>query len=597
MLPTSIRLDKASVCFGDQTAVADFSGEFTPGTITALVGGDGAGKSTLLKLLAGRLTLHSGTSEGLPVDPRTIGYQTADSGVWRNLSVAENIEFVARVYGLTPDETRTRSGELLARAGLAHVSDRLAGRLSGGMRQKLGVILATLHQPGLVLLDEPTTGVDPISRAELWSLIAGAAADGATVVFATTYLDEAERASRLFLLGDGHLLAAGTPDEVIAHTPGVIWQAPITLDAARRELASPHAWRRATTVYLWDAAPHGEQPQGFETAPGDLENTSIALLLDKDGDTAVGLPESASGGLRVTAGSPLVEAVEVTRNYGSFTALGGVSLSVRAGEIVGLLGGNGAGKTTLMRILLGLETPTSGVARLFGQKPSLKTRRRIGYLAQGLGLYASLSAMENLEFAASVYGVTVSERVRVFAENFGKAPISSLPLGAKRIIAYLAACVHHPELLVLDEPTSGMDSLTRARLWRDLQASADKGTGILVTTHYMQEAAQCDRLVLLTAGHVTAAGTVAEITSAHASLTVTTEQWEEAFRLLRDAGIPTLLDGRTLRIPGANRDKIIAVLAPLGHDIDVNKGTATLEETMMLSAAQAKKSSSISTTW
>ncbi len=161
--------------------------------------------------------------------------------MWRNLSVAENIEFVTRAYSIDPEQSRARAEELLALAGLDHVTGRLAGRLSGGMRQKLSVVLATLHRPGLVLLDEPTTGVDPISRAELWSLIAGAAADGATVVFATTYLDEAEHASRLFLLGDGSLLAAGTPDEVIAQAPGVIWQAPISLDAAKGELASPRA--------------------------------------------------------------------------------------------------------------------------------------------------------------------------------------------------------------------------------------------------------------------------------------------------------------------------------------------------------------------
>lgn len=586
MLPIRIGLDDASVYFGEHPALDRFTGTFAPGTVTALIGGDGSGKSTLLKLLAGRLRLHSGTSEGLPVDRRNVGYQPADSGVWRNLSVAENVEFIARSYGLDPAQTRTRSAELLAQAGLDQVTDRLAGRLSGGMRQKLGVVLATLHRPGLVLLDEPTTGVDPISRAELWNLIAGAAAEGATVVFATTYLDEAERASRLFLLGDGKLLAAGTPEEIIAHTPGLISQAPAASEAARRELASAHAWRRGDTVFQWEAGHHGDAPAGFARTAGDLENTSIALLLAEDDEQPAPVSVTGSGNLasRAAADGPLVEAVKVARNYGAFTALNGVSLSVRAGEVVGLLGGNGAGKTTLMRILLGLETPSAGNSTLFGERPSLETRRRIGYVAQGLGLYPSLSALENLEFAASVHGVAVHEQIRELARPFGRKPTALLPLGAKRQLAFLAATLHHPELLVLDEPTSGMDALARARLWRDLSATADNGAGVLVTTHYMQEAAQCDRLVILTAGEVTAEGTVSEITSAHTSLTVTTEHWAEAFALLQSSGVPALLDGRALRLPGADRDEILAALAPLQGELTVAQGTATLEETMMLSA-------------
>lgn len=583
MRPVTIDLDRVSVRFGAQTALHSFSGAFQPGTVTALIGGDGAGKSTLLKLLAGRLSASDGTTTGLPVERENIGYLAGESGVWRNLSVAENIEFVSRAYHLDPKESR--AAELLTLAGLDHVTKRLAGRLSGGMRQKLGVILATMHRPGLVLLDEPTTGVDPISRAELWSLIAGAAADGATVVFATTYLDEAERANSLFLLGEGNLLASGTPDEVIAQTPGTIWEAPFTLAAARRELDSPTSWRRANTVYHWEASTHG--PEGFTPAPGDLENTSIALLL-REGigdDTTAGLPVTGSAPpQRIDA--PLVHAANISRTYGAFPALDGVSLHVEPGEIVGLLGGNGAGKTTLMRILLGLETPTAGEATLFGSPPTLDGRRRIGYVAQGLGLYPTLSAMENLDFAASVYGIPVSDEARAFAEGFGRSPVAALSLGTKRILAYLAASGHHPELLVLDEPTSGMDALTRARLWRNLRSSADNGTGVLVTTHYMQEAQQCDRLVMLSDGRV------ADITASHQSLTVTTDHWERAFRLLRGAGFAALLDGRVLRLPGAHPSEVSVALAPLNGAFTVTEGQATLEETMMLATRRTASAES-----
>ena len=590
MTSVRIHLNNATVRLGGQTALEDFTGTFSPGTVTALVGGDGAGKSTLLRLLAGRLKLHNGTSEGLSVDRHDIGYQPASSGMWHNLSVAENLEFVASSYGMNAAQTRARGDELLARAGLDKVTGRLAGQLSGGMRQKLGVILAILHRPSLVLLDEPTTGVDPISRAELWSLIGGAAAEGATVVFASTYLDEAERASQLYLLGGGKLLASGTPDEVIAATPGKVWQAPITLAAARRGLASPNTWRRGNTVFRWQEDSAQGQPEGFQDAPGDLENTSIALLLGQEGGsgTTFDLVDSTPGKHRTPTEKTLVEAIDVTRRYGSFPALEEVSLSVRPGEVIGLLGGNGAGKTTLMRILLGLESPSAGSSTLFGAQPSLETRRRIGYVAQGLGLYPSLSAAENLEFFASVHGISLSQQLLELARNFGRNPVSALPLGTRRILAYLAATLHHPDLLVLDEPTSGMDALGRARLWRNLRASADEGTGILVTTHYMQEAAQCDRLVILSAGRVTARGTVSEITATHTSLTLLTEDWDEAFALLRQAGVPTLLDGRKLRVPGARREDILAVLAPLGKKPRISEGAATLEETMLLSAHKPK---------
>lgn len=582
MRRSSIRLHDVTVRFGERTALGGFTGAFDPGTVTAVIGGDGAGKSTLVRLLAGRLTPDGGSCEGLPLGRRDVGYQPADSGVWRNLSVIENVEFVAGAFGLSASAWRPRAEELLVRAGLDHVTDRPAGQLSGGMRQKLGVVLATVHSPGLVLLDEPTTGVDPISRADLWGMIAGAAADGATVVFATTYLDEAERANSLFLLGDGHLLGAGTPDDVIANTPGTLWQAPVSLAAARRELDAPEAWRRADTVYRWEASAHGEAPEGFTPAVDDLENTSIALLLANDGGTWPGLSDPPVRESMVQHDQPLVECVGAGRTYGSFSALEGVSLNVQPGEIVGLLGGNGAGKTTLMRILLGLETPTAGHAKLFSGPPSLETRRRIGYVAQGLGLYPSLSATENLGFAASVYGVTVGARASAFARSLGKAPVGSLPLGTRRILAYLAASVHSPDLLVLDEPTSAMDALTRARLWRNLRAAADAGVGVLVTTHYMQEAAQCDRLVMLASGRVAAAGTLGEITSANRSLTVTTTHWREAFRLLRGAGITALLDGRTLRVPTAGRSQVDSVLAQLGERVSVREGAATLEETMVV---------------
>ncbi|CEG94383.1 ATP-binding cassette domain-containing protein [Propionibacterium freudenreichii] len=596
-----ITLRGASVHFGARRALDDFSGSFAPGQVTALVGGDGAGKSTLLRVLTGRVA--ATPAQPGAVTPRTqLGYMPADAGVWNNLSVAQNIAFVARVFAMSPEQTRERSQLLLARAGLAQVGDREAGKLSGGMRQKLGFVLATLHSPSVVLLDEPTTGVDPVSRGEIWSLIAGAAAEGATVVFATTYLDEAERCDQLFLLDQGRLVTSGTADEVIASCPGTVWQAPADAGAGADTDDVPRAtsWRRGDQLFAWTPSDR-EAPAGFAASVPDLENTSIALLLAggatlgadslDDAATAPGHPRASD--------APVVLASRVTKTFGDFTALHDVSLAVHPGEIVGLLGGNGAGKTTLMRCVLGLEQVASGRVLLFGQVPSIAVRRRLGYVAQGLGLYPTLSATENLRFTARVFGARsggrqfnaargaragarLGERALAYAHDLGRSPVGALPLGARRMLAYLCAIEHDPELLVLDEPTSGMDPLSRARLWRELREVADRGVGILVSTHYMAEAAQCDRLEMLTAGHVSASGSVADITAGRRSLVVHAPQWQRAFALLRDADLPVALDRRMLRVPGASRDEIARVLDGLAGGYSVTEAASTLEETMML---------------
>ncbi|MDR2566296.1 MAG: ATP-binding cassette domain-containing protein [Bifidobacteriaceae bacterium] len=539
-----ITLAGASVRFGATVAVDGLSGSFPPGRITALVGGDGGGKSSLLRALAGLAPFSPALPP--PADRREIGYQSADGGVWLNLSVRENVEFVSRVHGLPGAQARARADELLERAGLEDARDRVAARLSGGMRRKLGFALATLHRPGLVLLDEPTTGVDQASRGELWEMIAQAAAEGATVILATTYLDEAERADQVFLLDAGKTLAVGTPSQVTAQMPGRLWRSaptgapcgdqPADTDAGEGAGASalapkggetgsaagPWSWRRGRATYLWAPGPLSDQPTGFIPVAPDLENASVALLLAAERASGRRAPAALSASAAaVRAGpraagtapaeaaparpEPAIRADNVTRVYGSVTALSGVSLSVGRGEVVGLVGGNGAGKTTLMRIILGIEVPTSGSCELFGAKPTLESRRRLGYVAQGLGLYPSLSARDNLLFAARVHGAAVSPAAAEFAAELGATPVGRLPLGVRRLLAYLAASQHVPELLILDEPSSGMDPLARARLWKALRANAEDGAGVLVTTHYPQEAAQCDRRVMLAAGRTVAA--------------------------------------------------------------------------------------------
>ncbi|GAA1564289.1 ATP-binding cassette domain-containing protein [Leucobacter aridicollis] len=591
-----VELDEVTVSGAGRLRLGPFTGTFAPSSVTAVIGGDGAGKSTLLSLLAGRLSPASGSLTGLPTDRHRVGYQPADSGVWRNLSVAENLDFVTNVYGLDRAYARARASEMLSRAGLLGAEDRLAGRLSGGMRQKLGIILATLHEPDLVLLDEPTTGVDPISRSEVWRLIAGTAAAGATVVFATTYLDEAERANSLFLLGEGTVLAAGDASAVASATPGRVWLAPVAAADSAPVLRRGTSWRRGTDAYSWTAS-DGEAPgPSFRPAPIDVETASIALLLARGAPTAdspavrVGL----SGPLR-DEGQPagkgtqrvLASAAGVSRYYGTHAALTGVSLEVSQGEIVGLLGGNGAGKTTLIRALLGLEAVDAGATTLLGGAPTLAARRRLGYVSQGLGLYPGLTARENVEFAASVFGVAAPPATLSLAASFGRRPVATLPLGTRRRIAAAVAMLHDPELLVLDEPTSGMDALSRAELWKSLRLRADDGMGILVSRHYMQEAEQCDRLVILGDGVVVAAGSVAEITAAQHSVAVIAERWDEAFARLDAGGVPVLLDGRTVRLPGADPRVVSEALS--GIDAKVARVPATLDETMLLDSLRAER--------
>lgn len=552
-------------------------GTFEPGQVTALVGGDGAGKSTLLRALTGRLNKQRGPGRVPPFGETTtlsrdrIGYQGADSGTWLNLSVTENMEFIANTYGMSKTDATTRTADLLARAGLLDVADRPAGKLSGGMRQKLGFIMAALHHPDLLLLDEPSTGVDPVSRSELWSLLSTAAAEGATVVFSTTYLDEAERASQLYLLDRGSLLAGGTAEQLIANMPGYIWKA--EADAP----PCPESWRRAKSTYCWTSTPVA--PEGFLPATPDLENAAIAFQLQRETLTeSPSASDIAPPTMVSTNEEPLVRANSITKKFDSFMALDEVSLEVGPGEVVGLLGGNGAGKTTLMRILLGVESTNSGTAELFGRAPALDSRRRIGYVSQGFGLYPTLNAMENLQFVASVHGIDIPPLALDFSHSVGPRPASRLPLGSQRMLAYLAAICHNPELLILDEPTSGMDALASARLWGELRRRADAGVGVLVTTHNMQEAGQCDRLVMLSEGRVTAEGTFENITGGATSLLVKTPHWDRAFTALGRAGIRRSLDGRDLRVTGASPENITQALG--GLDFSLQRVPRTMEEVM-----------------
>lgn len=484
---------------------------FAPASVSSIIGDGASAKDAILALLNRRRRPSQGKVSGLP-SPDQIGYMPSDSGTWPNLSVAENLRFVAKIFGHYDD---ARAQQLLKAADLDRFTDRLARNLSGGMRKKLGVIMAALPEPQLLVLDEPTTGVDPDSRTAILALIKAEAARGATVVVATTYIDEAEDSSQIILTLGSRVMATGTAKQLIACAPKLDEQ-------TVADLGEP--WQRSAPLeracIAWQlCAQSGSDWQGFSTELGQSSQAGAS-------DSAPAQPASsthpqptsstpaqpasstqAGSGKSATAPSlkaqDLISVHELRKRFGDFEALKGVSFAVSPGEIVGLIGANGAGKSTSMRIILGLEAASSGQVSVLGQHPgSLQARKLLGYVPQFVGLAPSLSASENLIFNARQYQCQVPVQVGQWASSFGANPVANLPLSTRRMLACMNATMHAPQLLIMDEPTSGMDPLARLRLWQYLRQLASSGVGILISTHYSSEAAQCDRVVRMRAGQV-----------------------------------------------------------------------------------------------
>lgn len=484
---------------------------FAPASVSSIIGDGASAKDAILALLNRRRRPTQGKVSDLP-ESTQIGYMPSDSGTWPNLSVAENLRFVAKIFGHYDD---ARAQQLLKAADLDRFTDRLARNLSGGMRKKLGVIMAALAEPQLLVLDEPTTGVDPDSRTAILALIKAEAARGATVVVATTYIDEAEDSSQIILTLGSRVMATGTAKQLIACAPQLDEQTVANLG---------EPWQRSAPLeracIAWQlCAQSGSDWQGFSTELGQSSQAGAS-------DSAPAQPASpaptqpassthpqpasstqAGSGKSATAPSPkaqdLISVQELRKRFGDFEALKGVSFAVSPGEIVGLIGANGAGKSTSMRIILGLEAATSGQVSVLNQRPgSLQARKLLGYVPQFVGLAPSLSASENLIFNARQYQCQVPTQVGRWASSFGADPVANLPLSTRRMLACMNATMHAPQLLIMDEPTSGMDPLARLRLWQYLRQLASNGVGILISTHYSSEAAQCDRVVRMRAGQV-----------------------------------------------------------------------------------------------
>ena len=492
---------------------------FAPASVSSIIGDGASAKDAILALLNRRRHPTQGKVSGLP-ESTQIGYMPSDSGTWPNLSVAENLRFVAKIFGHYDD---ARAQQLLKAADLDRFTDRLARNLSGGMRKKLGVIMAALAEPQLLVLDEPTTGVDPDSRTAILALIKAEAARGATVVVATTYIDEAEDSSQIILTLGSRVMATGTAKQLIACAPqldeqtvaslGEPWQRSAPLERAciawQLSAQASSDWQ-GFSAELGQSSQAGTsdsaQPQpASSTQPQPASSTQPQPASSTQPQPASST--QAGSGKSATAPSPkaqdLISVHELRKRFGDFEALKGVSFAVSPGEIVGLIGANGAGKSTSMRIILGLEAATSGQVSVLGQRPgSLQVRKHLGYVPQFVGLAPSLSASENLSFNARQYQCQVPAQVGQWASSFGATPVANLPLSTRRMLACVNATMHAPQLLIMDEPTSGMDPLARLRLWQYLRQLAASGVGILISTHYSSEAAQCDRVVRMRAGQV-----------------------------------------------------------------------------------------------
>lgn len=527
------------------------------GGITALVGPDGAGKSTLLRILAGLLAADSGTllfGAAPRCGPREefqklTGYMPQKFGLYEDLTVEENLDLYADLRGLTPGEREARYKELLSMTDLEPFRQRPAGKLSGGMKQKLGLICTLVRPPKLLLLDEPTVGVDPLSRRELWHILEMLASRaGMSVIVSTSYLDEAARCDDIVLLFEGKTLAAGSPESIRALSEGMASVArPVAGDTPRSLQA-----RLLDAPGIIDAVPQGgvvrfvhgpldaEQEKTLaellrgatvRKTPASLEDSFMALLhahvqekMERSAGTAPLQPKlPAKNPLRSGEDdAPVIRTEHVSRLFGEFIAVNDVSFTVYRGEVFGLLGPNGAGKTTTFRMLCGLLPASKGnlyVAGVNVKEAREKARRRIGYVAQKFSLYGPLSVRENLEFFAGAYGLkgnAKKQRIREAAANFSlerhmNTPAGSLPGGYKQRLAMAVGLLHEPEILFLDEPTSGADPPARREFWKRISGLADQGVTIVVTTHFMEEAEYCDRVLIQDNGAMLALDTPANI--------------------------------------------------------------------------------------
>ncbi|MGC9199558.1 MAG: ATP-binding cassette domain-containing protein [Acidobacteriaceae bacterium] len=542
----AVLVNGLSKSFGKGTArrnaLKNISLAIPPGTMTALIGPDGAGKTTLLRLLAGILTPATGEIRvlGHPLPKqalalqRQIGYMPQRFGLYEDLTVEENLTLFADLHSI-PHSTRVqRFDDLLTMTALGPFRKRLAGQLSGGMKQKLGLACTLIHPPELLLLDEASVGVDPISRRELWTIIQQqVVSQKVTVLLSTAYMDEAERCDHVILLYEGEILAQGSPAQLAApfqnhafvlqnvptaprHLQAQVAQLPGVIDTVIQGDGLRIIMQQAEPPALPENLSDYGTPKPLPTR---LEDAFVSLLFSRTTRHPIPLPPPQNAPHDDTA---VVAVKDLFRYFGAFAAVKNVSFSVRKGEIFGLLGANGAGKSTTFRMLCGLLPPSSGTLRVAGvdlRTAPAAARARIGYVSQKFSLYGALSVQQNLSFFSAAYGLENQRRKNRIAwaledlelKDYTSMNAEELPLGYKQRLALACALMHEPSILFLDEPTSGVDPLARREFWSRVNALAESGTTCLVTTHFMEEAEYCDHLVLMSLGEVLVQGSPSEI--------------------------------------------------------------------------------------
>ncbi len=518
------------------------------GEIFGLIGPDGAGKTTTFQILAGVMSASGGKIDLLGRSPREaradVGYLTQGFSLYADLSIEENLRYIAGLRHVSEAQWRDRANFLLNLVGLAQFTHRLARQLSGGMKQKLALCCALIAQPKILLLDEPTTGVDPISRREFWDLLAEVAAGGVSIVTATPYLDEAERCHRIALIYQGKLQQIGTLTELqsnlglhrleVRATPILLAETALgeAVEDQNTALVDVQSFGDRLDVLTPDVEAAKQEIvdcltrqdltlHSLELDRPTLENVFVNHLRHQGADPVyLPFPYYRQGSPHTSATA--IAATQLNKTFGNFQAVKNVNLTVEYGEVYGLLGANGAGKTTTIKMLCGLLPATKGTMSLAGETKNLhrgSIRSRLGYMSQKFTLYDDLTIRQNLEFYSGVYGIPRKlrrEKIDWVLQTCGlvgreNTMTKSLPGGWKQRVAFGASVMHEPDILFLDEPTSGVDPLARRQFWRLIRDFARQGTAILVTTHYLEEAENCNRLALMVAGEIVTQGSPTQI--------------------------------------------------------------------------------------
>jgi ABC-2 type transport system ATP-binding protein len=592
-------------------ALANASFETPAGTVTGLAGPDGAGKTTLARLLTGLLDRDRGELSVLGVDPGKdpgklrsfCGYLPQKFGLYGDLTVLENLGLYAELRGLPRGKAKERIAALLDFVGLADFGGRPAQKLSGGMKQKLALASALMGNPRLLVLDEPTAGVDPVSRRELLKMVGDLAKEGLTVLWATSYLDEAGKCDGVILLNEGKVIYAGTPEkaketvtsgsfEISGLGPGERRKALLSLlesdsvedgvmlGSVIRVLTPDGDAERARTILSGTSAVFRRVPPNFEDAFVSFLSRETGVKIKKKSEL------SRRTAHKTRDREVTVEAKNLRKNFGGFEAVKGIGFSIKRGEIFGLLGPNGAGKSTTFKMLCGLSLPSGGSSSVMGEDMiagARKAKARLGYMAQKFSLYDLLTVEQNLRFFSGAYGLhgkAQRDETDLMRDIFNftphlKTPAGLLPLGHKQRLALASCVMHEPDVLFLDEPTSGVDPITRREFWLHINYLATTGVSVLVSTHFMDEAEHCDRVALIHGGEIIAEGSPDELKALAAGPDLPNPTLEDAFATLvarRDMsekeGERTLSPGKTER---NERDGA-------GEKIEMNDGDEKIEK-------------------